>query len=103
MTCFPSTPVFGKGDHQEKQTKDPCPYQYRKPTVELLVSHKRPNSGRALSHGACGRLGSGRLEKMPSDVGSFFEFIYPETLLPGIKVPVFHSLLYRISYSFDLN
>ncbi|KAM5220913.1 urea transporter 2 isoform 2-T5 [Hipposideros larvatus] len=28
--------VFGKGEHQEKQTKDPFPYQYRKPTVELL-------------------------------------------------------------------
>ncbi|XP_023097715.2 urea transporter 2 isoform X1 [Felis catus] len=28
--------VFGKGEHQERQTKDPFPYQYRKPTVELL-------------------------------------------------------------------
>ncbi|XP_007942039.1 urea transporter 2 [Orycteropus afer afer] len=28
--------VFGKGDHQEKGTKDPSPYQYRKPTLELL-------------------------------------------------------------------
>ncbi|XP_054579892.1 urea transporter 2 isoform X3 [Eptesicus fuscus] len=28
--------VFGKGEHQERQTKDPFPYQYRKPTLELL-------------------------------------------------------------------
>ncbi|XP_032101149.1 urea transporter 2 [Sapajus apella] len=28
--------VFGKGEHQERQTKDPFPCQYRKPTVELL-------------------------------------------------------------------
>ncbi|PNJ80694.1 SLC14A2 isoform 2 [Pongo abelii] len=28
--------VFGKGEHQERQNKDPFPYQYRKPTVELL-------------------------------------------------------------------
>ncbi|XP_069324134.1 urea transporter 2 [Eulemur rufifrons] len=27
---------FGRGEHQERQTKDPFPYQYRKPTVELL-------------------------------------------------------------------
>ncbi|KAF3829843.1 hypothetical protein GH733_001794 [Mirounga leonina] len=31
-----SPSVFGKGDHQERQTKDPSPYQYRKPAVELL-------------------------------------------------------------------
>ncbi|XP_036085894.1 urea transporter 2 isoform X2 [Rousettus aegyptiacus] len=28
--------VFGKAEHQERQTKDPFPYQYQKPTVELL-------------------------------------------------------------------
>ncbi|XP_012581263.1 PREDICTED: urea transporter 2 isoform X2 [Condylura cristata] len=28
--------VFGRGEHQERQAKDPFPYQYRKPTVELL-------------------------------------------------------------------
>ncbi|XP_068418390.1 urea transporter 2 [Eschrichtius robustus] len=28
--------VFGKGEHQERRTKDPSPHQYRKPTVELL-------------------------------------------------------------------
>nr|XP_015295417.2 urea transporter 2 [Macaca fascicularis] len=28
--------VFGKGEHQERQTKDPFPYQHQKPTVELL-------------------------------------------------------------------
>ncbi|XP_027626062.1 urea transporter 2 isoform X1 [Tupaia chinensis] len=28
--------VFGKGEHQEKQARDPFPYSYRKPTVELL-------------------------------------------------------------------
>ncbi|XP_023442164.1 urea transporter 2 [Dasypus novemcinctus] len=28
--------VFGKGESQERQTKDPFPYQYRKPTLELL-------------------------------------------------------------------
>ncbi|XP_006766166.1 PREDICTED: urea transporter 2 isoform X1 [Myotis davidii] len=28
--------VFGKGEHQERQAKDPFPYQYRKPTLELL-------------------------------------------------------------------
>ncbi|KAM9225780.1 urea transporter 2 isoform 2-T2 [Dugong dugon] len=28
--------VFGKGDHQERATKDSLPYQYRKPTLELL-------------------------------------------------------------------
>ncbi|XP_016789094.2 urea transporter 2 [Pan troglodytes] len=28
--------VFGKGEHQERQNKDPFPYRYRKPTVELL-------------------------------------------------------------------
>lgn len=28
--------MFGKGEHQERQTKDPFPYQYRKPTLELL-------------------------------------------------------------------
>ncbi|XP_074196141.1 urea transporter 2 isoform X3 [Rhinolophus sinicus] len=28
--------VFGKTEQQERQTKDPFPYQYRKPTVELL-------------------------------------------------------------------
>ncbi|KAM9633501.1 urea transporter 2 isoform 1-T1 [Trichechus inunguis] len=27
---------FGKGDHQERATKDSLPYQYRKPTLELL-------------------------------------------------------------------
>ncbi|XP_070277183.1 urea transporter 2 isoform X2 [Myotis yumanensis] len=31
-----SPSVFGKGEHQERQTKDPFPYQYRKPTLELL-------------------------------------------------------------------
>uniref|UniRef100_H0VBA7 Solute carrier family 14 member 2 n=1 Tax=Cavia porcellus TaxID=10141 RepID=H0VBA7_CAVPO len=28
--------VFGKGDSQERQTKEPFPYPYRKPAVELL-------------------------------------------------------------------
>ncbi|XP_057644784.1 urea transporter 2 [Chionomys nivalis] len=28
--------VFGKGEHQERQTKEPLPYPYRKPAVELL-------------------------------------------------------------------
>ncbi|XP_060029794.1 urea transporter 2 isoform X2 [Erinaceus europaeus] len=28
--------VFGKGEQPERQAKDPYPYQYRKPTVELL-------------------------------------------------------------------
>ncbi|XP_032943661.1 urea transporter 2 isoform X2 [Rhinolophus ferrumequinum] len=28
--------MFGKSEQQERQTKDPFPYQYRKPTVELL-------------------------------------------------------------------
>ncbi|XP_076991692.1 urea transporter 2 isoform X1 [Tamandua tetradactyla] len=28
--------VFGKGESQERQTKDPFPYQYQKPTLELL-------------------------------------------------------------------
>lgn len=28
--------MFGKGEHQERQTKEPLPYPYRKPTVELL-------------------------------------------------------------------
>ncbi|XP_051058066.1 urea transporter 2 [Phodopus roborovskii] len=28
--------VFGKGEHQERQTKEPLPYPYRKPTVELF-------------------------------------------------------------------
>ncbi|XP_062933115.1 urea transporter 2 isoform X2 [Cynocephalus volans] len=28
--------VFGKGEYQERQTKDPFPYRYQKPAVELL-------------------------------------------------------------------
>ncbi|XP_075826917.1 urea transporter 2 [Microtus pennsylvanicus] len=28
--------VFGKGEHQERQTKEPLPYPYQKPAVELL-------------------------------------------------------------------
>ncbi|XP_007115060.2 urea transporter 2 isoform X2 [Physeter macrocephalus] len=28
--------VFGKGEHQERRTKDPSPHRYRKPTVEVL-------------------------------------------------------------------
>ncbi|XP_047382866.1 urea transporter 2 [Sciurus carolinensis] len=36
--------VFGKGEHQEKQVKEPFPYPYRKPTVELLDLHTMEES-----------------------------------------------------------
>ncbi|XP_053520383.1 urea transporter 2 isoform X2 [Artibeus jamaicensis] len=60
--------VFGKGEHQERQTKDSFPYQYRKPTLELLdlapmeesaETREDPNSSRTAwirsYAAACGR------------------------------------------------
>uniref|UniRef100_A0A8D2D4P1 Solute carrier family 14 member 2 n=1 Tax=Sciurus vulgaris TaxID=55149 RepID=A0A8D2D4P1_SCIVU len=38
--------VFGKGEHQEKQVKEPFPYPYRKPTVELLDLHTMEESSK---------------------------------------------------------
>lgn len=43
VLSFLPTPVFGKSEHQERQTKEPLPYPYRKPTVELLVSMEIPD------------------------------------------------------------
>lgn len=73
MMCFLSTPVFGKGEHQERQTKDPFPYQYRKPTVELLVSKEWPESVRVLQTQNLQEVRERGPEKMS------LEFIFPET------------------------
>lgn len=48
VLSFLPTPVFGKGEHQERQTKETLPYPYRKPTVELLVSMEIPDQRQQL-------------------------------------------------------